>query len=100
VTLSPAQLSLTRGQTIDLRGRNPWLDGLAPAHPQGDRVLTAVRADDSFADPGDLAVRFSSNRRSVATVDGMGVVTARGPGVAAIQATVQGATASTPIVVR
>ena len=100
VTLSPAQLSLTRGQTIDLRGRNPWLDGLAPAHPQGDRVLTAVRADDSFADPGDLAVRFSSNRRSVATVDGKGVVTARGPGVATIQATVQGATASTPIVVR
>jgi hypothetical protein len=100
VTLAPAQLSLTRGQTIDLRGRNPWLDGLAPAHPQGDRVLSVVRGDDSFADLGDVSIRFSSNRRRVATVDGKGVVTARAPGVATIEATVQGVTATTPVVVR
>ena len=100
VTLAPAQLSLTRGQTIDLRGRNPWLDGLAPAHPQGDRVLSVVRGDDSFADIGDVSIRFASNRRRVATVDGEGVVTARAPGVATIEATVQGVRATSPVVVR
>jgi beta-glucosidase len=99
VTLAPAQLSLARGQTIDLRGRNPWFAGLAPAHPQADQILSAVRADDSFADLADTSIRFSSNRPSVASVDGKGVVTARGPGVATIKATVQGVTATTPIVV-
>jgi hypothetical protein len=99
VTLAPAQLSLTRGETIDLRGVNPWLDGLAPAHPQGDRVLSVVRADDSFAGLGDVPVRFSSNRPAVASVDVKGVVTARRPGVVTIRATVHGVTARTPFVV-
>ena len=72
VTLAPAQLRLSRGQTIDLRGRNPWLDGLAPAHPQGDQILSAVRADDSFADLAGASIRFSSNRPSVAGVDAQG----------------------------
>ena len=99
VTLAPARLSLTRGQTIDLRGRNPWLDGLAPAHPRGDHVLSVVRGDDSFGDLGDVSIAFASNRSSVASVDRNGVVTARAPGVATIKATVQGVTAKTPIVV-
>jgi beta-glucosidase len=102
VTLAPAQLSLAPGQTIDLRGRNPWLQNLAPAGlaDAGDAIVTAVRADDSFAGLAQERVAFASNRPAVATVAPDGTLTAVAPGVATISVTVDGVTASAPIVVR
>jgi beta-glucosidase len=101
VTLSPPALTLSPGQTLDLRGRNPWLDGLAPAQYQsvGDTIISAVRRDDSFVDLSHASMRFSSNRPGVVSVDRNGLVRARSPGVATVSATVGGVTASTPFVV-
>src|SRR4051812_10947085 len=52
LTIAPPRVSLTAGQALDLRGRNPWLNGLAPAQyeRQGDTIVSAVRRDDSFVD--------------------------------------------------
>jgi beta-glucosidase-like glycosyl hydrolase len=102
VTLQPTQVAIAPGKTIDLRGRNPWRRGLAPPRydPIGDRIITAVRADDSFADLRAARVTFKSNRPAVATVTRVGKVKAIAPGVATITVTVDGASASAPIVVR
>jgi len=102
VTLAPVQLTLRPGQTIDLRGRNPWLQGLAPTglDDAGDSIITAVNADDSFADPKDLRPVFSSDRPAVAAVDAAGKVTAVAAGVTTIRVNLGAASASTPIVVR
>src|SRR5436305_15088921 len=101
VALAPPQLVLARGQKLDLRGRNPWLDGLAPARYQsrGDTIVSAVRRDDSFVDLAGVRIRFTSDRPNVLRADGNGVVTAVSPGVATITMKIGGASASTPFVV-
>jgi beta-glucosidase len=102
VTLAPVQLSLARGQSIELRGRNPWSQGLPPVGlaEAGDGIVSAVRADDSFVDLSRTRMTFTSNRPAVATVDRAGRLTAVGPGVATISVTIGGATGSAPVVVR
>jgi len=101
VALAPPVLTLAPGQTLDLRGRNPWLDGLAPTQyqDQSDRIISAVRADDSVADLTGAPMQFASNRPRVISVDDTGVIRARAPGVATITVTVEGVSASTPFVV-
>jgi beta-glucosidase len=96
LTIEPMQLSVAAGSTVDLMGSNPWRQHLAPAGPAGAAVVTAVRADDSFATP---ALHFSSTRPAVARVRN-GTLTAVAPGVATIRVRAGGRTASTPIVVR
>jgi beta-glucosidase-like glycosyl hydrolase len=102
VSLAPPVSALTAGQTLDLRGRNPWLDGLAPTQFQskGDTIISAVRRDDSFVDLTSVPIRFASNRPDVLRVDANGVVTAVAPGVATVTVKVGRATATTPFVVR
>jgi beta-glucosidase-like glycosyl hydrolase len=101
LALAPPQVELAVGRTLDLRGRNPWLDGLAPASFEkvGDTIVSAVRRDDSFADPAQVPIRFSSNRPDVLRVDGNGVITAVAPGVATVTAKAGSARASAAFVV-
>jgi hypothetical protein len=101
LSLAPPKLALKQGESLDLRGRNPWLDGLAPTQyqSQGDTIVSAVRRDDSFADLSNVPLQFSSDRPGVLRVDSNGVITAVGPGVATITAKAGGASATTPFVV-
>jgi beta-glucosidase-like glycosyl hydrolase len=101
VSLAPPKLVLAQGETLDLRGRNPWLDGLAPTEQQdrGDTIVSAVRRDDTFVDLTNAPFQFSSNRPDVLRVDAGGVVTAVGPGVATVTVTVGGASATATFVV-
>ncbi len=101
VTVAPPTLALSPGEKLDLRGRNPWLDGLAPAQYQGvgDTIISAVRRDDSFVDLTHVQMQFRSNRPGVVSVDRAGIVRAVSPGVATISVTIGGVTASTPFVV-
>jgi beta-glucosidase len=102
VSLAPPQLTLEPGQKLNLRGRNPWFDGLAPTQFQerGDTIVSAVRRDDSFVDPSGASMRFASSRPGVLRVDGDGTLTAVAPGVATVTVRVGGASASAPFVVR
>ena len=101
VSLAPPQLTLKPGQELNLRGRNQWLDGLAPTQYQskGDTIITAVRRDDSFVDLTNAPLGFSTDRPSVLRVDRNGVTTAVAPGVATVTVKIDGVTASTPFVV-
>lgn len=97
VTVQPAKVVLHPGDTVDLLGKNPWLQGLAPADlaNPGDDVVTAVRRDDTFVDLRRAAVEFRSNRPDIARVDKTGKVLAVGTGVATISVTVDGVTGTT-----
>jgi beta-glucosidase len=50
--------------------------------------LTAAMTDDSFSDISKAKVAYSTNNSAVATVDGKGVITAKGVGVATVIASV------------
>ena len=102
VSIAPPKLVLTSGETLDLRGRNPWLDGLAPARYEriADPIVTAVRADDSFAPLDSARVRFTSSNPRVLRVGRKGLVTAVRPGVATVTVAAGRAQAATPFVVR
>ncbi|WP_328461723.1 glycoside hydrolase family 3 C-terminal domain-containing protein [Streptomyces sp. NBC_00448] len=107
VTVQPENVEYTAGETLDLTGRNQWIkDDTTPANEpdrnmsvQADHVVEAVANDGSFLDLAKAHVRYSSSDPSVATVDGKGLVTAVGNGVATIKATVDGVTGSVPITV-
>jgi beta-glucosidase-like glycosyl hydrolase len=101
VSLAPPKVAFKAGQTLALRGRNPWLDGLAPTQYQseGDTIISATRRDDSFVDLTGAPMTFTSNRPDVLRVAGDGVITAVAPGVATISVTVGGKTARTTFVV-
>jgi hypothetical protein len=101
VSLAPPKLALAQGETLNLRDRNPWLDGLAPTEyqSQGNTIISAVRRDDSFVDLSSTPLRFTSNRRDVLSVDGNGKITAVGRGVATVTVEVGRAKASATFVV-
>jgi hypothetical protein len=101
VSLAPPKVAFKAGQTLALRGRNPWLDGLAPTQYQseGDTIVSAVRRDDSFVDLTNAPMTFTSNRPDVLKVAGDGVITAVAPGVATVSVTVEGKTARTTFAV-
>ena len=102
VSIAAPALALEQGQTLDLRGRNRWLDGLAPTNTTriGDPIITAVRRDDTFVDLARRRIRFSSDDRRVVDVDRRGVLRATGRGVATVTVRVGRAKASTPFRVR
>ncbi len=101
LTLAPDRLVLRAGTRIGLLGDNPWMQGLPPVGLSSAAVpmLTAVRADDSFADATGLALTWSSSDPSVLTVDDEGRVHALRAGVATVTARLGASSASAPLVV-
>jgi len=105
VTVQPDRVIFRPGQTLDLRGRNPWIkDDTDPAreerHATADNIVEAVNNDQSFVDLDKARVRYSSSDPRVATVSENGVVHTVSPGVATIRASVGGVTGSTVIYVK
>jgi hypothetical protein len=102
LALAPPRMVLKAGDTLDLRGRNPWLDGLAPTRFEriGDTIVSAVRRDDTFVDIARAPLRFTSSRPSVLSVDPRtGVLRARSAGVATVTVRLGRAAASAVFVV-
>lgn len=101
VTVAPPLLTLSPRQRLNLRGRNRWLDGLAPTRYQkeGDTIISAVRRDDTFADLTNVPIHFASNRPKVISVSARGVLTAHRAGVASITVKVGRASATAPFTV-
>ncbi len=102
LTAQPPKTVLQVGEPLDLHGKNPWFEGLGPTgtdlHTQD--ILTAVRADDSFADLSETDLRFHSTAPAVVEVTDAGVVRAVGAGVATVTATLDGETADMVFVAR
>jgi hypothetical protein len=105
VTVQPAQVVFQKGQTLNLKGKNPWIAPdinakLEQAHAPADNIIEAVNNDESFVNLRKARVSYSSDRPSVATISRGGVMKAVAPGVATITVTVDGVTGSTVIVVQ
>jgi beta-glucosidase-like glycosyl hydrolase len=103
VTVQPAQVVFTPGQSIDLAGKNPWIaDDTAQAaqHVPADHVVEAVNNDETFVDLAHTPVSYRSSDPRVARVSRTGNVTMVAPGVATISVTVNGVTGTAPIVVK
>ncbi|MEU4245593.1 glycoside hydrolase family 3 C-terminal domain-containing protein [Actinoplanes sp. NPDC026619] len=103
VTVQPDRVQLTPGDTLELGGRNPWIaDDTAQAgeHVRADRVVEAVRNDESFADLSRARVSYRSSNPRVAAVGPTGRISAISAGVTTIAVTVDGVTGTTPIVVK
>ncbi|GIF21123.1 beta-glucosidase-like glycosyl hydrolase [Actinoplanes tereljensis] len=107
VTVQPDRVRLSPGDTLDLRGRNPWIaDDTARSdatpsgeHVRADRVIEAVHNDESFVNLDRARVTYRSGNPRVATISPSGRVTAVAAGVTTIAVTVGGVTGTTPIVV-
>ena len=109
VTVQPGQVDFQVGQTLDLTGKNPWIQDDTTgtgATPQGrdmsvtaDDIVEAADNDGSFADLAKAHVSYRSSDPRVATVNPAGLLTAVGDGVATITATVNGVSGSASIVV-
>ncbi|CAG6392868.1 glycoside hydrolase family 3 C-terminal domain-containing protein [Streptomyces cocklensis] len=105
VTVQPAQVVFTPGDSLDLTGTNPWIapdtdPTLEQKHAPADHIVEAAMSDQSLADLSRAHVTYRSSDPRVATVASTGVVTMRAPGAATIEATVNGVTGTTPIVVQ
>ena len=109
VTVQPDEVEFTKGQTLNLKGRNPWLpDDTTPSQEPGrnieattaDHIVEAAYSDESLADLSKVRVTYASSDPRVASVNANGVMTARHAGVATIEVTVDGVTGATPIVVQ
>ena len=105
VTVQPGQVVFKAGDTLDLTRTNPWIapdtdPALEQNHAAADHIIEAVDNDQSFADLSHAHVTYRSSDPRVATVSRTGVVAMRAPGVATIEATVNGVTGTAPIVVR
>ena len=108
VTVQPEDVRYNVGDTIDLTGKNRWIedDTTGTADPQGrnmsvtaDHVVEAVDTDQSFVDLSGAQVSYRSSDTSVATVSSAGKVTTVGPGTATVTVIVDGVSGSVPIVV-
>ncbi|WP_034264649.1 glycoside hydrolase family 3 C-terminal domain-containing protein [Actinospica robiniae] len=107
VTVQPDQTGFQVGQTLDLTGKNPWIQDDTTGTgsvSQGrnmdvtaDDIVEAANTDGSFADLSTSHVSYRSSDRSVATVSPKGLVTAVGDGAATITVTVNGVSGSTAI---
>jgi beta-glucosidase len=102
LTAQPPKSTLRVGETLDLRGKNRWLQGLGPAGtpPRAADIVTAVRQDDSFADLTHAKLRYRSDRPGVIHVGPKGRLKARGRGTATISVTFAGRTARMAFAVR
>ena len=105
VTIQPEQLVYHVGDTINLNGKNKWIESdinpnMEERHARADNVIEAVNNDGSFVNLTNVKVQYQSSNNSVATVNDNGIVEARGKGVASISAIVKGVSGSTVIVVK
>ncbi|NUS16396.1 MAG: beta-glucosidase [Streptomyces sp.] len=105
VTVQPGRVVFAPGDTLDLTGANPWIapdtdPALEQPHAAADHIVEAAASDQSFVDLSAARVGYRSSDPRVATVSAAGVVTARSPGAATIEVTVNGVTGSAPIVVQ
>lgn len=102
VTVQTPKSFLSVGEALDLRGENPWLQGLGPSgtEPRAEDIVAAVRDDDSFVDLADGDLRYSSNRPDVLDVTPAGIVAAKNQGVATITVTAAGRHADAVFAVR
>jgi len=105
VTVQPEQLVYHVGDTINLNGKNKWIKSdinpnLEEHHVRADNIIEAVNNDGSFVNLTKTKIQYNSSNSSVATVNGNGIVKARGQGVATISAVVDGISGSTVIVVK
>jgi beta-glucosidase len=104
VTVQPDHVVFKPGDTLDLTGKNPWIapdtnSSLEQAHASADNIVEAVNNDQAFVDLSKAKVSYASSNPGVATVSPAGKVTARAPGAATIDVTVNGVTGTAPIVV-
>jgi len=110
VTVQPESVVYNAGSTIDLTGKNQWIKddttGVGSVsqgrnmNVTADNVIEAVDNDQSFVNPANATVGYSSSDPTVATVSSTGQVHAVGDGTALISVTVNGVTGTAPIVVR
>ncbi len=105
VTVQPDKVIFQPGDTLDLTGKNPWIQNdtnpaLEQPHATADNIVEAVNNDESFVNLSGANVTYSTSNPNVATVSPAGLLTAVAAGVATISATVNGVTGSTPIVVQ
>jgi beta-glucosidase-like glycosyl hydrolase len=104
VTVQPEAVSYKVGDTIDLTGKNRWIqDDTDHAREKrnlsvtADNIVEAVNDDQSFVDLQHATVRYQSTDPGVATVDAAGHVKVVGSGVTTLKATVNGVTGSAVI---
>jgi beta-glucosidase len=97
LTAQPPKSTLAVGETLDLRGKNRWLQGLGPAGtpPRAADILAAVRQDDTFVDLGRARLRFRSSSPTVVAVGPDGLVKGVHRGTATVSVSVGGRTART-----
>jgi hypothetical protein len=107
VTVRPEAVSYKVGDTIDLTGKNRWIqDDTDHAREKrnlsvtADDIVEAVKDDQSFVDLRHATVRYRSTDPGVATVDAAGHVKVVGSGVTTLKATVDGVTGSAVITAR
>lgn len=104
VTVEPENLVYKAGETLDLSGKNKWIESdITPARkdfvPEADHIIEAVNNDESFADLSKAKINYKSSNDNVAEVSPNGIIRFKGPGVVAISATVEGVTGSAVFVV-
>ena len=105
VTLQPEKLIYEVGETINLNGKNKWIESdITPAreelHSIADNIIEAVNNDGSFVNLGSTHVHYQSNNKSVVKINDDGIVKTVGAGVATITATVDGISGSMVVVVK
>ncbi len=102
LTAQAPKSTLKVGDTLNLRGTNRWLQGLAPTgtDPRTQSIVTAVREDDSFVDFAKAKLRYRSSNPRVVTVTAAGRLTARRKGVTTISVSLDGKTARIAFAVR
>jgi beta-glucosidase len=102
LTAQAPKSTLKVGDTLNLRGNNRWLQGVAPTgtNPRSQDIVTAVRDDDSFADLGKARLRYRSSDPRIVEVTRDGRLIARRRGVATISVSIAGKTARIAFAVR
>lgn len=102
VTVVPERTILERGDRLSLRGDNRWLADTTGGiyGSDGNSIVEAARADQSFVNLPRARISYESSRPRVARVGRRGVVTARRRGVATISVDVNGVKGRAAIAVR
>jgi len=104
VTVQPQRISYHIGETINLKGKNKWIESdintaREQPHSLADNIIEAVNNDGSFVNLANAHIQYHTSDNSVAKVSNDGIVKAIGKGVVTIMANVNGVSGSSVIVV-